>query len=738
MKKKLAIALLSMLGSLGAQSQCLLDKTNWTLVFDEEFNTNLSDVRTRFNFLYGPDISGNNNMLLFDTVANFSMSNGLGYFYTKRLTTPITYNGQQIYYTGCNILTKIDDLPWCSSVNDDGFLYGMFEVRCKLPSKPKQFTSFWSRSKTAWPPEIDAFELNSSYPNRFFSTVHWGPNAAALSCANYYETPYSLTNDYHTWTVVWTPTKITWFLDNRELKTEGILERIPGAISSSTSERCKWMKMRFQMGTGLNSPDGEVDFDPVIVDYIKVYKPSSYTAYTSGDIEAWYNNVKLSYANTPYKTTQEWFQNRIRTTQNYDVISDFNVLQNGGKFYYVGASSLLWVTYWQSGQFYSTPIDWSYTIKGDISVAKNNEVVFFTRTNNRLYYLQDNQFREIKNLNYTTNVSSNVISLDNGLEVIYRGADNNIWRCTRTSLTSHSWQIAPITNTGNIKNEIVRSTTNSNYIYYITTQNTLSQLYFNGTSWVSSQVTAGASSSLAKFPDRDKILFKSSAGELSSVERASSSSSWGSVQTVMAISPYSSGMAFPINNINRDLSPAINPDKIFYIGNDGRVWNIYNVNNVWYNAPMNWLVSNARLLKLSEDFNNLKVCIVGDDNQIRTANWTTCEVLNPACGVASDYQLLRSSMIYKSEKDQKTGGIEVYPNPATDAIQIVAQAINIADAKNVEIKIFDLAGFAVQEVYKESIHFPYTISLSNLRSGIYMMKVVIDGKETFYKKISKI
>ena len=116
----------------------------------------------------------------------------------------------------------------------------MFEIRCKVPSVYGQYSAFWMKGNEAWPPEIDAFEYNATFPNHAFSGVHYGPSLGSNSanCYVHYDLPFDISQDFHTWTVVWTPTQITWFLDGREIKTDNDPTHIPGNYSPSMWERC--------------------------------------------------------------------------------------------------------------------------------------------------------------------------------------------------------------------------------------------------------------------------------------------------------------------------------------------------------------------------------------------------------------------------------------------------------------------------------------------------------------------
>src|SRR5690606_21214288 len=114
------------------------------------------------------------------TVNPTSLNNsGVGSFSATYYPDPV--NGCQYNIQSSDITSTHNDFP---SEPGYGYVWGMFEIRCKL--SPDQFTypSFWMVGTNAVPPEIDAFEHHGG-DNTFFSSVHWGPNGASSHCSNF-------------------------------------------------------------------------------------------------------------------------------------------------------------------------------------------------------------------------------------------------------------------------------------------------------------------------------------------------------------------------------------------------------------------------------------------------------------------------------------------------------------------------------------------------------------------------
>lgn len=73
--------------------------------------------------------------------------------------------------------------------------------------------------------------------------------------------------------------------------------------------------------------------------------------------------------------------------------------------------------------------------------------------------------------------------------------------------------------------------------------------------------------------------------------------------------------------------------------------------------------------------------------------------------------------------------INVYPNPATNFLNIKSNTLDLKDAK---IELFDLMGKKVQEMSLENEN---RINLTNLPSGIYSLKIILDAKKYSIKVV---
>ena len=76
--------------------------------------------------------------------------------------------------------------------------------------------------------------------------------------------------------------------------------------------------------------------------------------------------------------------------------------------------------------------------------------------------------------------------------------------------------------------------------------------------------------------------------------------------------------------------------------------------------------------------------------------------------------------------DVEEGGVNVYPNPATEVI-------NIANAEGAQISVFDIAGKLITSVASASAN--ETISCADFAKGLYIVRIA-EGNNVITKKVS--
>eukprot|EP00727_Mastigamoeba_balamuthi_P009051 m51a1_g4769 putative glucan endo- -beta-d-glucosidase (273) ;mRNA; r:17610-18746 len=121
---------------------------------------------------------------------------------------------------------------WVDSQAKQAFRYGRFEVRAKLPADLGIHAAHWllPSDLSCWPAhgEIDVMENDGWKTSQYAGTVHWDPegyDACTLQYASCttgtFDTGVDLSDDYHTYGIIWTERNLTWTFDGAEVKSCG-------------------------------------------------------------------------------------------------------------------------------------------------------------------------------------------------------------------------------------------------------------------------------------------------------------------------------------------------------------------------------------------------------------------------------------------------------------------------------------------------------------------------------------
>ena len=192
-----------------------------------------------------------------------------------------------------NLRTYYHTSVWMET--KEKFLYGKYEIRCKVPKGKGLWPGFWMYGENnGINNEIDVFEFwnpkNSfgNYSPKKLSaihhmTVHYNHK---MTTDSYSDVDFSL--DYHTFTVIWDSTKIEWYMDGKlkRVTTQYLTKRgnnvdckdvkanhtyILNPVFPKDTE-CILVSMGIQ--SGKNAPDENTFKGPAFqIDYIRYYKP---------------------------------------------------------------------------------------------------------------------------------------------------------------------------------------------------------------------------------------------------------------------------------------------------------------------------------------------------------------------------------------------------------------------------------------------------------------------------------
>ncbi len=101
-------------------------------------------------------------------------------------------------------------------------MHGRFEVRAEVPEGQGLWSAFWLLpSFDTWPegiavlPELDVMEYLGHQPNVYHTTLHTNQTGELTSHPYDHTESVSLSDDFHTYTAVWTENSVNWYLDGK-------------------------------------------------------------------------------------------------------------------------------------------------------------------------------------------------------------------------------------------------------------------------------------------------------------------------------------------------------------------------------------------------------------------------------------------------------------------------------------------------------------------------------------------
>jgi beta-glucanase (GH16 family) len=240
-----------------------------TPTFADEFKGNALDtskwqVQTGDGCSYGICGWGNNELQSYQA-ANAVVANDL-------LT--ITAKKQRVgpkAYTSARLRTL--NMP-----NSGQWKHGRFEARMKTPKGSGMWPAFWmlpANTSVAWPAsgEIDIHEATGQKHMFALGTIHFGSSNAnhQFLGSQIYKQPDSWADAFHVYSVVWTPYKISWYIDDMLYAT-----KVPSDMANSadwTFENYSYyLILNLAVGGNLGGTvdDGALP-QTLQVDYVRVY-----------------------------------------------------------------------------------------------------------------------------------------------------------------------------------------------------------------------------------------------------------------------------------------------------------------------------------------------------------------------------------------------------------------------------------------------------------------------------------
>ncbi|MEX1191310.1 MAG: family 16 glycosylhydrolase [Brumimicrobium sp.] len=291
---------------LSNDGECNYDE--YVLVFEDNFNGNSLDLEK-----WKIPHQGVVNDLDFETAKswyantgstpsipinnNIVVSNGTLKLISKKENPPI--EGTYVTDWSTSPPTTNTDLfdystSWIESTKK--FEHGIYEIKCKIPEGKGFWPAFWTYSDhgdgTGWN-EIDVFEFYSKPNTNNPSKVHRMNNhydyddiGENYNCPTNYEGS-DFSQAFHTFTLVWTPNKIEWYVDGDLKRRTTLFYTIQGqTVDCNTLQAFQPyildkafprdpMNIIASVGiqTGVNAPNQNTSFPSNFeIDYIKYYK----------------------------------------------------------------------------------------------------------------------------------------------------------------------------------------------------------------------------------------------------------------------------------------------------------------------------------------------------------------------------------------------------------------------------------------------------------------------------------
>jgi len=271
----------------------------FVLVFEDNFDSASVDL-SKWNLRPGGSIDGTANQE-YNCPEHVSVSDGYLYITATDDTTegrvvhwkPDTLiledgrpNFRTFYYTSANIRTR------------ELFKFGKFEIRCKIAKGKGFWPAFWMFGGPGWN-EVDVFEFWNEnnvfgvYDPDKLSRVHkmnahydFDGDGYSENCPTSYSGP-DFSEDFHTFSFIWTPYKMEWYVDGEFKRITALYHTIEGKIVDCNNVHAgipylldkayPQNPMNIRAGFGIqsydNSPDESTPFPSSFeIDYIRYYK----------------------------------------------------------------------------------------------------------------------------------------------------------------------------------------------------------------------------------------------------------------------------------------------------------------------------------------------------------------------------------------------------------------------------------------------------------------------------------
>ncbi len=261
-----------------------ISKDGYELVWNDEFDGDKLDtskwgyqygVQDHYGDSHGPMYWGNSELQYYtDSTSNVGVKDGSLYITAKR------ENMGDREYTSARILTR----------NKFSRTYGYFEARMKLPTQNAMWPAFWmlpeptssqnSNNAYGWWPtsgEIDIMEARGRIATQIGTALHYAVNNGHRYSSDTANLTFPI-SDWHVYAVDWTPERITWYVDGREVMKLVSSVWYNASLNSTTAapfDQPFYLLLNLAVGGNYDgglAPDADFTQGTMYVDYVRVWK----------------------------------------------------------------------------------------------------------------------------------------------------------------------------------------------------------------------------------------------------------------------------------------------------------------------------------------------------------------------------------------------------------------------------------------------------------------------------------
>ena len=167
--------------------------------------------------------------------------------------------------------------------------FGRIDIKAKMPKGQGLWPAIWmlgnNRDLIDWPGcgEIDIFELLGNEPKKMYSTVHYtqSGNEKGETQGSYELSSETFNDNYHVFSLDWTPEAMTFFVDGVEV------QQVP--IEADMKEFLRSFYLILNVAVGgywPGDPDNTTEFpQSMLVDYIRVFEKNDFNAPTAPPLD---------------------------------------------------------------------------------------------------------------------------------------------------------------------------------------------------------------------------------------------------------------------------------------------------------------------------------------------------------------------------------------------------------------------------------------------------------------------